>query len=334
MISRYLNFDPVPWLTDGTDPASTYLTKKEFTDSCDYEAIYHELQGSALTGHFTSLSRKSILGDTANPDLINRGTVWYFLLAVEYGYDLRTDFIRDTAEFISEKFSTPEGGFSLSLKPPLTLACRTGDLVRAFLKSGINDERAASGLKWISAHQRHDGGWLHCPFNGFCDVMKMFLAKKAGSGIRRENDTGVPSCPVATLSCMRALSVSGKPEYKAGIEAGAVYFLKNTVLSAADKMLSCGLNIQPQKCGYPVMSQFDSITALIEIFNTDLWNHPVFAGVFNNIIKRQSPLGTWKLENNSRGMISAAREGNRLVTLNVLRLLKKLEYNESQLEKA
>lgn len=334
MISRYLNADPLPWLTDGTDPASTYLAKKEFFNPCDNETIYHELHDSELTVFFNGLLHKNILGDSSNPDLINRGTVWYFLLAVEYGYDLRTDFIRDTAAFISDNFTTAEGGFSLSLAPAVALACRTGDLVRGFLKTGINDEKTASGLKWISEHQRHDGGWLHCPFNGFCDVMKMFFFKKAGSGTRRENDPGIPSCPVATLSCLRALSVSGKPEYKSAIEAGAEYFLKTAVLSGHDKLLYCGLNIQPQKSGYPVMTQFDTVTALIEIFKTNLWNNPLSNIAFNNIIKKQTSLGTWKLENNSRGMIAAGKGDNRLVTLNVLRLLKSLGELESQLEKA
>ena len=253
---------------------------------------------------------------------------------MEFGYDSRTDFITDTARFISENFCTPDSGFSLSLKPPIPFACRTGDLLRAKLKAGIKDESTASGLQWIVQHQRHDGGWLHCPFNGFCDVMKMFLVKQSGSGLRREDDFRIQSCPVATLSCIRALSASGLSAYKVTIETGADFILKSSILSSADKLLYCGLNLKPQKSGYPVMNQFDSITALIEIFNTSLWNEPLCAGTFNNIMKRQTSEGTWKLENNSRGMIPAVKGKNRLVTLNVMRLLKCLAEKECQFEKA
>lgn len=334
MISKYLNADPFSWLTDGTDPAAAYLTKKEFCDTCNPDEIYNELQTSDLTDYFKNNSKENILGDKKNPDLVKRGTVWFFLQAVECGYDSRTDFIRKTAVFISDNFSTPEGAFSLSLQPRLPLACRTGDLVRAMLKSGLNDERTASGLQWISHYQRHDGGWLHCPFNGFCDLMKMFLIKRSGSGIKREEDETIPSCPVATLSCIRALSSSGLSAYKEKIDAAAGFLLRSRILSSTDKLLYCGLNLQPLKSGYPVMTQLDSITALIEIFNSVLWNDPDCAAAFNNIMKRQTSGGTWKLENNSRGMIPAAKGENRLVTLNVMRLLKRLAEKESQLEKA
>ena len=334
MINRYLNADPIPWITDGTDPAATYLAKKEFCETCDPDEIYHELEDSALTGYFKSILKGTILGDKNNPDLINRGTVWNFLQAVEFGYDSRTDFITDTARFISEKFCTPDSGFSLSLKPPIPFACRTGDLLRAKLKAGIKDESTASALQWIVQHQRHDGGWLHCPFNGFCDVMKMLFLKRSGSGLRREEDRGIQSCPVATLSCIRALSASGLSDYKTTIESGIDFLLGSSVLFLNNKMLFCGLNLQPQKSGYPVMTQFDSITALVEIFNTDHWNDAACAGLFNNIMKKQTADGKWKLENKSRGMIPAGKGENRLVTLNVIRLLKRLEEKESQFEKA
>ncbi len=329
MKNRYLNSDPMEWLTDGADPAATYLAKKEFCEWYDPDLIYHELEESALTDYFKKLLKGNILGDIKNPDLIYRGTVWNFLLAVEYGYDSRTGFIRDTAAYIAENFSTPDGGFALSLKPRVPLSCRTGEIVRAMIKAGIKNNTTDSGLLWIAAHQRRDGGWLHCPFNGFCDIMKMLLLKKAGSGIDREENERFPSCPAATLSCIRALSLSEKNEYKPKIEEAALFLLSFFKSSPTDKQLYCGLNLQPQKCGYPVMTQFDSITALIEIFATGLWNHPACAVIFNNIIKRQTSAGTWKLENNSRGMITSGKGENRLVTLNVIRLLKRLDERET-----
>jgi uncharacterized lipoprotein YajG len=82
------------------------------------------------------------------------------------------------------------------------------------------------------------------------------------------------------------------------------------------------------------MTQFDSITALIEIYNTSLWNDPECAAAFNNIIKRQTSRGTWVSENRSRGMISSVKRENRLVTLNVMRLLKRLAEKEDQFENA
>lgn len=329
MISKYLNANPIPWITDGADPAATYLAKNEFSEQSDCKEIYNDLEASALTGYFRNHSKANILGDKNNPDLVNRGTTWNFLWAVECGYDSRTDFIRETALFITENFSTPDGGFSLSLKPRTPLACRTGELVRALFRTGVSDERTREGLNWIACHQRNDGGWLHCPFTGFCDVMKMLMLKKAGNGIKRDNDSNIPSCPVATLSCIRALSDSGNTAYKTKIEEGAGFILQSSVLSSDDKLLHCGLNLFPKKSGYPLMGQFDSITALMEMFNTSHWNNPLCTEIFNNIMMKQTTRGTWKLENNSRGMIPAGKGENRLVTLNVIRMLKRLEKIET-----
>jgi hypothetical protein len=334
MISRYLNADPFPWLTDGSDPVATYFAQIEFNEKCDTEKAYTELENSSLNNFFNNSLKQNILGDRNNPDLVNRGSVWFFLLAVEYGFDSRTRFINDTVRFIIDRLFTEHGGFSLSITPGIPLACRTGDITRAMLRAGIDSDEILLSLDWITAHQRHDGSWLHCPFNGFCDVMKMFLIKKPGSGIKRESDTTIPGCPVATLSCIRALAASGNSDYSASIEAGIKFLLQNQILTLTSRVLYCGLNIQPQKNGYPVMTQFDSVTALIEIFKTSLWNDPACAVPFNNIMKKQTAKGTWKIETVSRGMINADKGENRLFTLNVLRMLRLLTEKESQFKKA
>ena len=334
MISRYLNADPFPWITDGSDPASTYLAHIEFNEVCDTGKAYTDLENSLLNNFFKNNLKQNILGDKNNLDLINRGTVWFFLLAVEYGFDSRTRFINDTARFIMDKLFTVDGGYSLSITPGIPLACRTADLTRAMLRAGINSNEILLSLDWITAHQRHDGSWLHCPFNGFCDLMKMFLLKKPGSGIKRESDATISGCPVATLSCVRALSASGNSAYSDSIEAGIKFLLQNQFLTLTSRVLYCGLNIQPQKNGYPLMAQFDLVTALIEIFKTRLWNDPACAVPFNNIMKKQTANGTWKIEIDSRGMINARKGENRLLTLNVLRMLRLLSEKECQFEKA
>lgn len=322
MMNRYLNSDPIPWLIDGKEPAVTYHAKREFCSTYDHDQIYNELESSPLTDFFLNKSLKNILGDIKNPDLVNRGTIWFFLWAVECGYKSETTFIARTAEFITEKFRTEDGGFSLNLQPKVPLACRTGDIVRSFLKTGIKDERTTAGLKWIEKHQRKDGGWLHCPFNGFCDLMKMFIFKKTGSGIHRETRQNIQSCPVATLSCLKALSSAQSDSlYSSAIESGISFLLDNKHFFAGSVSLSCGLLLYPSDLGYPVMSQFDILSFMIEIFKTKLRNDPRCKKMFNLIIKKQSPNGTWNLENNSRGMIPYKKGENRFVTLNVLRML-------------
>jgi len=334
MNSRYLNSDPMPWLTDGKDPAVTYLAQVELSGIKETDRLYRDLESSVLTHFFRAKRTDGIPGDKKNIDLVNRGTVWFFLLASEYGYNSSTPFISQTAEFIINKIMTPDGGFSLSIKPQIAVACRTGDVLRALLKSGIRNEHTDAALSWIISKQRRDGSWLHCPFNGIRDLVKVFLFKKNGTGLIREHNDNIPGCPVATLSCIRALAAADDPSYKQSIEEGCRFLLNNSCFMHGSTTLPCGLTITPLKNGYPVMSQYDILSVMNELSHTSLWDHPLCGTLFNRIIKKQSPEGTWELENTSRGMVPGRRTKDRFVTLNVLRLLKSISEKENQLEKA
>ncbi len=329
MMNKYLNSDPVPWLTDSSDPAVAYLTKKEICASLNSSELYDELLSSSLTGFFQKNSTNEILGDTRNPDLLYRGSTWFFLLAAEYGYDIRTPFIEKTAQFLCQNSRTADGGFSMMLNPGVPVACRTGDILRAMIKSGVNDSITAPGLQWIRDHQRSDGSWLHCPFNGFCDFMKVFIFKTKGSGLKREYNDSIPGCPVATLSCIRALSCSGDTRHTGATEKGISFLIEKALSVEEGRILSCGLMIYNHRTGYPVMTQYDPLTVMIEAAKTSRWNDARLNRSFNLLMKKQSSSGRWMLENNSRGMISTKKEENRLVTLNVLRLLKLIESRES-----
>ena len=222
MINRYLKGDPIPWLVDGTDPAVTYLAERDLVPGG--AADYSILENSALPAVFP-VSDDGISGNIKNIDLFYRGTLWYFLFAAECGYRSDSEFICKTASFLIDKISSHDNGVSLDCKPLTSTGCRTGSMVRALLKSGCFPERAEKGLEWILNNQRPDGGWLHCPFYGVCDSIKLVLFKKPGRGLDFEKDNTCGSCPVATASCAEALIESGRNEYLPFINRAAEYFL-------------------------------------------------------------------------------------------------------------
>lgn len=329
-MKKYLNGDPLPWLTDRENPAVTYLAKREFADGSDPDDLYSELLSSALTGFFRKNSTGNILGDKKNYDLFYRGSVWFFLLAAESGYDSRTDFIKATADHICKRSQLPDGGFSFNWRTPLPVGCRTGNMISAMLRSGINDERTASGLSWIITHQRSDGGWLHCPFRGACDVVKLVLFNSPGRGINDDHDKSIPSCPVATCACMSALVESGQISCDAALKRAAGFLLSMDLSEANKKSRTrCGLFTDPLKPGYPVMSQFDIISLLRLVVATESWNSSRGRELFNYIMRLQGIEGRWRSSNSDQGMIPEKKGESRWVTLNAMRLIKAVTDNEA-----
>ena len=99
MLSKYITMDPIPWLTDGENPAVSYIVKKEILKESDNEVIYGELLKSRLTGYLKKNYSEGIIGDIRHLDLFYKGSVWFFLLAIEYGYKHTSDFISSTADY-------------------------------------------------------------------------------------------------------------------------------------------------------------------------------------------------------------------------------------------
>jgi len=334
-MNKYLNGDPLPWLTDGENPAVTYLTQKEFFSETDPEELYSRLIASPLTAFFRNNSSDNIPGDSKNFDLFYRGSVWFFLLAAESGYNCRSDFIKASADYLCAKSQLPEGGFSFNWQPPVSVGCRTGDMIKALLRTGINDERTSAGLAWIIRNQRHDGGWLHCPFRGTTDVMKLIILKKSGKGHLDDHDTGITSCPVATCACMGALIESREEVYSESVSRAAAFLLSLDITGKSKRSgTRCGLSIDPMMPGFPVMSQIDAITILQLITAAGFTDSSKGRELFNHVMLLQGNGGRWHLMNSNQGMIRGKKGENRWVTLNAIRMIKSVSEQENQLEKA
>lgn len=331
-ISKYLKADPTGWLMEESEPSISYLVTRDLHDNPD-EMLYENLLGSDEIMRLTSTT-EGFLGDAINFDIFYTGTMWCFAEAIERGMDIRTPILRNTADFLVQKVQTESGGFSLNWKPQTPVACRTGDMVRSLLRSGFRDPAVDKGIDWIVTHQRHDGGWLHCPISGTCDQMRLLFLNSPGKGLERENDNRVTSCFYATIACAMALVENrdrGGTANDNVIRNAAEFFLRRSLFRDSKNN-----PIRPRKSwnrdfrnlGYPVMCQYDILYGLLFIARSGFLRDGRTNEAFNLIISKQNDDGTWNTENDGIGTIEGGKKRrhrgkkSKWITLQALRLLR------------
>jgi hypothetical protein len=332
--SKYLNANPFEWLLEDSDPSISYLTRRDIIQDGNCDEHYDGILASREI--MRMMNRNGlILGNTRNFDLFYKGTMWSFAEAVERGLDKRTSMIQASAEFIFNAGQTQNGGFSLNWQPRIEVACRTGDMVKCLLQAGYDDDRVNAGIAWIASHQRHDGGWLHCPLAGMCDQLRLIYLNRPGSGLKRESDHNVTSCFYATIACSMALvhfkSKTGSAAYDGQIIKASDFFLSRSLFKSSSNQ-----PIKPKNnwnrdfrlLGYPVISQYDILYGLLFIARAGRLGDRRTGEAFNLIISKQNNDGTWNMENAQTGMLygnkarSHVGRKSKWVTLQALRLLK------------
>lgn len=335
MINKYLTVNPIHWLLEKSDPSIRYLTLRDIIQD-NTENEYDNLLNSVRIKRLLKTEKNQILGYQNKFDTYYKGAMWCFAEAVERGLDRRTDAVDRTAQYIYERCQMPSGGFTLSWKPETEVACSTGDIIKYLILAGYDDQRVEKGINWIINNQRHDGGWLHCPLSGVCDILKLMLFNRAGTGLKREKDNTVKSCFYATIACSMALVNYQRTRnpYGEAIKKAAEFFLRQRLYINSKKK-----PIKPKKfwnkdfrlVGYPILSQYDILYGLNFIAKAGFFNDSRTGMAFNIIMSKQNNDGTWNLENAQTGMMygndrkAPIGEKNKWVTLNVLRMLKHAE---------
>ncbi len=339
MHSKFINNDPLPWLCDGMDPSVAYLTGIHILDiskkSAEGRRLYDAVLRSDVVGKLLLNEVNGVLGDTRNFDIIPRGTMWCFAEAITRGLDAREEVVTRTAAHILENFQMEDGGFTLGWTPRVSAGCRTGDMIYYLLQSGVDDARIDDGIRWILQHQRHDGGWLHCPVAGTCDMLRFFMTRRSGKGLRYEGDAGVRSCVYATAACCRALIQYKQTEStKGALHRAAEFFLQQGLFMQTNEAAGirhlCGQNDRFYLPGVPVLSQYDTIDGLYIMAHAGRMSDSRCMEAFNDQMSRQNSDGSWDLGRVNTGMLLYGRAGrkqkgqpDRWVTMRILNVLKK-----------
>ena len=331
MYDRYLTSSPVEWLLESSDPSINYLTEKLVSGNVGDKELYDSISQSGHIQKLVKDKNSRILGDIKNPDLFYRGTIWCFAEAVERGLSRDNPLVEETAGYIIDRFQLESGGFSLDWRPPVPVACRTGEMMRCLITAGYDSEAVKKGIGWIHENQRHDGGWLHCPLAGTCDTLKLTLFRRSGNGLSRENDRNVTSCFYATIACASALLLYPESR-KDTINRAAEFFLRRKMFRS-----SRGTPIRPARGwnpdfrlpGYPVLCQYDILSGLTFVAGAGFFEDKRTGEAFNLIMQKQLINGSWKYENTATGMLfqhaDDSGDAHRWMTLRVLRLLRLAE---------
>jgi len=321
MQSKYLSSDPVPWLLEKNDPCIRYLTQRDIVNNnpdMDYDTLFTSPEIKKLQ----EMTKNCIIGSLDRFDLYYKGAIWCFAEAVERGLDKRTGAIKKTAAFITDRCQLSSGGFTLNWKPEAETAIITGEILKYMILAGFDDQRIENGISWILKNQRHDGGWLYSPVSGLSDSLRLTLFRKSGNGLMLEKDKSVRSGLPATLSCTYALLLHKKKDdsHESAIKQASNFILDSLVSEDCDPLI--------KNPGYPVLSAYDELYALLTVFRAGFSEDKRVGKTFNRIISRQNPDGTWNLENACAGMLYGncrtppLGKKNKWVTLNILRLLK------------
>ncbi len=316
--SKYLNGDSVPWLVE--DDLHFYFLLKNIPASKQL-SIPKDRYPEFNYHNVLSIQKKAY--DVF--DATGIGIMWIFSSLIECGMKVNDNTLYSILKDIL-RFQQDDGGFTLNWDPFCSTGCITGQLVYGLLESGYQGKELEKGIAWIFDHQRHDGGWLHCPIGSFGDSLKYLFFKRTGQGIRLEH-TDVPSCAVATVMCVKALMKMGSENANDRIERAVAYLLNdNTMLKETG--CRCRVAFDHELLGYPFYLDYDSIDAIYISLLLGDKAESLRIQLFNQCIKKQFEDGRFPLEHRRRGCMHdflklAVRRGqhDKLTTIRVLSML-------------
>jgi hypothetical protein len=289
--SKYLSGDVIQWLAD--DTVSLFFLLKSIPALKENNVQKESTQKLHSISLYTPTKKAYEYFDA--PGI---GIMWFFSSLVESGFDIRDNVVYSILKEIL-KFQQDDGGFTLNWKPFCSTACITGQLVYYLLESGYQGKEVEKGITWIIAHQRNDGGWLHCPIGSVGDSLKYLLFKRIGEGIRLEY-TDAPSCVVATVMCAKALMKIDTQNCNDSIQRAIAYMFRDDAIFE-EAGCRCRVAYNHELLGYPFYLDYDSIDAIqFSLFLGDT-SEAFRIRSFNQCIKKQFDDGSFPLEHRRRG---------------------------------
>ncbi|MFB0504032.1 MAG: nitrogen fixation protein NifH [Candidatus Bathyarchaeia archaeon] len=326
-----LRADPTGWLLEKDNPSVRYFTLTEILDKPEDDAEVEEAKDEIMKIGVVPeiLAKQSDEGYWDAPKRFYtakyKGTVWQLIILAELGADGRDERIRKACEFILENSQDPEsGGFSMSVSAKTgggrhseVVPCLTGNMVWSLIRFGhLEDPRVRRGIDWITAYQRFDDGIEDSP--------------KGWPYDRYEICWGKHTCHMGVVKALKALAEI--PPDKRSADVG------NTIGNGVEYMLAHHIHKRSHdltrvsktgwlRFGFPLMYQTDVLEILAILAKLGCRDKRMREAI-DLVISKQDDQGRWKLENTYNGRfqvdIEQKRRPSKWITLNVLRVLKRL----------
>ena len=231
-----------------------------------------------------SLGTSSLVGSVADYKVYG-SFYWILKFFADIGLT-KNDLPIDDAVRLIFLYQMPDGQFTIGYRQKkrttVTAVCMTAHLLYSLGKLGYLYEKAiTSGINYLLTTQRHDGGW-HCDWK-----------KQQG-----ERDQCAPSCPVAGLNAVLALSLFG--DKYSEILSNAIQQIFNIWQNDEPAIISCDLGTTDiiRKLRYPAHYMgLDILNILDTVSNfPEYCYHPAFNGIIRFVLDRWNRNGLLRSE--------------------------------------
>lgn len=322
-----LKGDPLPWLlsVDDANPGVRYFALRELcglaVDSQEVVAAQSQVMDAGPVPAILDAQYPEGYwikpGSGYSPKY--RGTAWQVLFLTQLGASGRDERVRRAVEHVLTHHQTASGALSYTGRPSGTIHCLWGNLLRAMLELGFdNDERVKRSVEQL-ARSITGEGYDHYLRSGVREP-----------GFVCSANYGLP-CGWGAVRVLRALNHAPtqwqSPEVERAIGATAEFLLSYDI-AAADYPYHERINSSWFKFGYPLGYVTDVLLNLEALTEAGFGSDERLLGAVDLVLSKQDDQGRWALEYSYNGKmwvdIEEKGQPSKWVTLRALRVIKRV----------
>jgi hypothetical protein len=248
-----------------------------------------------------------------------RATVWQVLFLAQLGAEPRDERVRRAVEYTFAHAQVESGAFSYTGRPSGAIHCLWGNLARALLDLGYeNDERLGHAVDRLARSITGDG------------YERYYRSGVQAPGFVCSANYGLPCAwgGVRALWALNRVSLANRtPAVEAAIEASTDFLLRYDV-ARADYPHHERINSSWFKFGYPLGYVTDVLLNLEALAEAGCGGDPRLGEAVELVLSKQDEGGRWNMEYSYNGKMWADVEQkgqpSKWVTLRALRVLKRI----------
>lgn len=309
----------LPWLLEEGNPSARYLAATSLLDHPqgkeDLEAVRAAIPSWGPAREILSAQWPG--GYWMRPGLgygpKYKASVWQVVFLAALGVP-RSEAVDRACRFVLDHSRLPDGRFSARKTPQGAITCLNGNLLRALLQIGCQDNRLQESLEALAAMVARDG--FRCRYNA-CRPFPPLMCQ------------GQP-CAWGAVKALGAFAEMPEeqrtPAVWRAIESGIAFLLEYD-LAEGDYPTATKPSPMWRTFGFPLGYTSDLIEALDVLGRLRVVDHPRLAPAIDIVLDKQDRDGRWALEytpDNTWTSFGELGRPNKWVTQRALVALKRL----------